>query len=92
MSFLLNAGASLYKARLRKGGPVERFDGAELSYYDTVEAYAAWIWFLGYLVLLAIAVAVAVWCKAGLRDYAVVILDPWIYLMIRAAVPCVSSK
>jgi hypothetical protein len=39
-------------------------------------------------ILFIIAVAVAASCGAGFRDYVVVVLDPFVYLMIRLAVPC----
>lgn len=44
-----------------------------------------------WLVLLVIAVAVAASCNAGFRDYVVVVLDPFVYLMIRLAVPCAGA-
>ncbi len=43
---------------------------------------------LVWAVLFVIAVAVAASCGAGFRDYVVVVLDPFVYLMIRLAVPC----
>ena len=49
---------------------------------------AAAVLFAVWLLFVALAAAVAVSCGAGFRDYVVVVLDPWVYLMIRLAVPC----
>ena len=57
-------------------------------YWSEHDSTMAFLFFVGWLFLLIVAVAVAVSCSAGIRDYVVVVLDPWVYLMIRLAVPC----
>jgi hypothetical protein len=102
MSILGNVAVNLIKSaslsgkgrsgrgRSVKGTRRERFSEEEEpeSLWGDPNIVAAAVLFAVWLLFVAIAAAVAVSCGAGFRDYVVVVLDPWVYLMIRLAVPC----
>ena len=69
----------------------ERYGETEDEGWGSPQIIAAAVWFSLWLVLVAIGVAVAMSCRAGFREYAVVVLDPWTYILIRLAVPCMTG-
>lgn len=61
-------------------------DGGPLAFlWPFLFTMLFWVFFL------CIAIAVAVSCKAKPREYIVVVIDPWVYLMIRLVIPCVVA-
>lgn len=89
MSILLNVGASLVGSATKKRR--EPYGEGEDGGWGDPQIIAAVVWFSLWLVLVAIGVAVAMSCGAGFREYAVVVLDPWTYILIRLAVPCMTG-
>lgn len=71
----------------KKAAP--RVEGFE----DEQSEFLFWffLWLTLNLVLLAIALILAYRCGGGIRQYFAAALEPWFYILIRLAVPCLMS-